>query len=251
LLEALTLRLRIARKWRLVVAVLGIILLIALVGPQPPVLRSSLSVLLSISVLLFLGRRVSSFRALTYSGLILLWLNPFYLASISFQLSFLASLGLILSNRSIDTETTLDWMKNLKNLAVSALATFLMTLPIILQLSGKVTFLAVLTNILVLPFIPIISLLNVAGLIPWIGQIPLAVAIFLQSLLITLIQELSALPLANWLGVLWTDINWVWLSAYYFLMLLIAFWWKKLPNSLKKLSTTQKQQRSNSHQQNG
>lgn len=225
-LEGMALKIRIPRKWRLIVTILGVILLIALVGLQPPVLRSSTSVLLSISVLLFLGRRVGSFRALTYSGLILLWINPFYLASASFQLSFLASLGLILSNRNNDTETTLEWMKNLKELSISSLATFLMTLPIILQLSGQVTFLAVLTNIIVLPFIPIISLLNVAGLIPWIGQIPLVLAILLQSLLITLIQELSALPLAEWLTIAWPDINWLWLIIYYSLMLLLAFWWK-------------------------
>ncbi len=225
-LESLTMRLRIPRRWRLFFAVVGVSVLILLVGPQPPVLRSSTSVLLSLSVLLFLGRRVGSFRALTYSGLILLWFNPFYLASASFQLSFLASLGLILSNRATNPETDLEWMKNLQNLAVSSLATFLMTLPIILQLSGKVTLLGVITNILVLPFIPLISLLNVAGLIPLVGQIPLALAVFLQSLLITFIQELSRLPLVGWLTITWSEINWLILVGYYVFLLLLAVWWR-------------------------
>lgn len=226
-LEALAMRLSIPRKWRLLVMLVGVLGLIVMVGPQPPVLRSGLSVMLSLSVLIFLGRKISSWRALIYSGLILLWFNPLYLNSASFQLSFLASLGLILaSKRSDKTETTLEWLRNYQELSVTSLATFVMTLPIIIKISGQATLLAVVTNILVLPAIPVISLLNVLGLIPVLGSIPLALATFLQSLLGTLIIELARLPVATWLEVSWGNLGWGWLGAYYGFWLTVAFWYK-------------------------
>lgn len=228
-LESVALRLNINRKWRLLLIIFGVLALVLIVGPQPPVLRSSVSVLVSLFVLIFLGRRVSSFRALTYSGLILLWLNPFYLNSASFQLSFLASLGLILASTKSNhkTETSLEWLKNYKELSITSLATFLMTLPIIIKLSGQVTFLSVITNIIVLPFIPIVSLLNVIGLVPFVGQLFMILATFLQSLLITFINELSQLPLSNWLAISWESLDWQFFAYYYLFLLILSFWYKK------------------------
>jgi len=226
-LEFLALKVRLPRRIRLILAILGVILLIMLAGPQPPILRSFLSVFLSLSILIFLGRKLDSLRALIYSGLILLWVNPFYLASVSFQLSFLASFGLILGSRQTNTETSVGWIKNFRELVVSCLATFLTTLPVVLLISGKVTMLALVTNILILPFIPVISLLNVAGLVPVLGQIPLAIAIIMQSMVITLVQELSNLPLTNWLTIEQNQITWQFLVLYYSFLLILAFWWKK------------------------
>ncbi len=226
-LEFLALKGRLPRKIRLMLAILGVILLIMLAGPQPPILRSFLSVFLSLSILIFLGRKLDSLRALTYSGLILLWINPFYLVSVSFQLSFLASFGLILGNTQTNTETSVNWVKNFRELVVSCLATFLTTLPVVLMISGRVTMLAVITNILILPFIPVISLLNVAGLVPVLGQIPLAIAIIMQSMVITFVQELSSLSLADWLAIEQNQITWQFLVMYYSFLLVLAFWWKK------------------------
>jgi len=228
-LEYLALRIRLSRKTRLLLSVLGAVLLIILAGPQPPVLRSSVSVLLSMAVLVFLGRKLSSWRALIYSGLILLWINPLYLASPSFQLSFLASLGLILANQS-NPELSHQWLRNLKDLLASCVATFLMTLPVIAGLSGKVNLLAIVTNVLVLPIIPIVSILNVLGLIPWLGQLFLVPAVILQSMLLTLIQEISTWPVANWLTLSFEPSAQysAWWFLYYGIILTLSYFWKRL-----------------------
>ena len=95
-LELILNRLRISRIWKLAWSFLAIIFLVLIVGPQPPVLRSGISLILAQSVLLILGKKISSLRCLLFSALILLIINPFYLISVSFQLSFLASFGLVL-----------------------------------------------------------------------------------------------------------------------------------------------------------
>jgi len=232
ILEFLSLKIKLARKTRLLLSVLGVVLLIVLAGPQPPVLRSSVSVLLSMIVLVFLGRKLSSWRALVYSGLILLWINPLYLASPSFQLSFLASLGLILANQS-NSELSHQWLQNLKDLLASCVATFVMTLPVIVGLSGKVNLLAIVTNVLVLPIIPVVSVLNVLGLVPWVGQLFLILAILLQSILLTLIQEISTWSVANWLTFSLEFSNLIWWFLYYGTILVLSYFWKKRVNSFQ------------------
>lgn len=89
-------KIKIRRSFRIGIIILFLGLMILLVGPQPPVLRSSFSILTSSFVLIIFGIKISSFRSLVYSSIWMLTLNPLFLFSISFQLSFLASFGLIL-----------------------------------------------------------------------------------------------------------------------------------------------------------
>lgn len=198
-LEQILISFRLSRKARLGFFLLGILFLLILVGPQPPVLRSSISVLLSLTVLIFLGRKLENFRSLAYSGLIMLLINPFYLFSVSFQLSFLASSGLVLLMGQIEQSPSkgiINFWLNLKSQLfetfLGSLASFLFTLPIIIQLSGGFSPLAILTNTIVLPIIPLVTFSNLLGLIPFIGEILIIPAIFLQSLLIFLTTEIGS-----------------------------------------------------------
>jgi len=110
-------------------------------------------------------------------------------------------------------------------------ATFVMTLPVIVGLSGKVNLLAIVTNVLVLPIIPVVSVLNVLGLVPWVGQLFLILAILLQSILLTLIQEISTWSVANWLTFSLEFSNLIWWFLYYGTILALSYFWKKRVNS--------------------
>lgn len=219
-LEVLLNKLNISRKSRFIFIILGIIGLVLIAGPQPPILRSSLSILISLFALTFLGRSISTFRTLIYSGVLLLWLNPFYLFSVSFQLSFLATLGLIFAGQK-HSETDSKFFVNFWNLLKATTFAFLFTLPIILNMTGKVTFLAILTNLLVVPTIPFITILNIIGAIPIIGQLALFITTILQSLIIFLINKLPDFSWLEFLTLRSADLGILEILSYYTVLIVL------------------------------
>ena len=189
--EWFALSFRIKRKWRFAVCSIGVLFLIIIVGPQAPVLRSSVSVIVSTIALVFFGRRLHPIRALIYSAIILLAFNPFFVISYSFWLSFSATFGLIMVTNTIDlAETT--WLKGYKELFFSTVGTFLYTLPLIVNLSGGVSPIAIISNLILLPIIPFLTFANLFAFIPIVGEISTFLATIAQNLLNIVINDLGS-----------------------------------------------------------
>lgn len=253
ILEIILSKLNLSHLIKFGLGILGIILLILIVGPQPPVLRSSLGFLLTQSVL-FLGRRISALRVLIYSSLILLLLNPFYLISVSFQLSFMASFGLVLGfgtdsiagflfkneiksnlqnsllkkeNKQLNignnqfhqilSEKIQSFWQFFVELFFATFNSFVFTLPIIINLSGQISPIAILTNLLIVPIIPFLTYFNLLALVPFLGIFPLFLTGIIQSLLILLINELSNF------GLIWRMSNFQNWEFILYYSILIAF----------------------------
>ncbi|MBI5037777.1 MAG: ComEC/Rec2 family competence protein [Candidatus Kerfeldbacteria bacterium] len=104
-----------------------------------------------------LGRMSRIAQALVLAACIMIWMNPpVLLYDIGFQLSFLATFGLVYLSPLI--ERWLRWVPDLFALRSSLSATLsaiVMTLPIIVYYFGTVSLIAPLVNVLILPFIPI------------------------------------------------------------------------------------------------
>lgn len=192
------------KKWQFWGCMVGVLLLIGIVGVQAPVLRSSISIILATLSLVFLGRKLNPVRGLLYSGIILLWCNPFYIISYSFWLSFVASFGLIIITK-VSKVAEVEIFRDFKQLALSCVGTFLYTLPIAVNLSGFISPVAILSNLIFLPIIEVITMLNILGFIPIIGEVFLFLATVSQNLIIVTIPDLSNLttmvrvqPFALW-----------------------------------------------------
>jgi ComEC/Rec2-related protein len=189
--EWLALRFRIRKKWRFPLCSLGILFLIIIVGPQAPVLRSGVSVIVSTIALVFFGRRLHPIRALIYSAIILLAFNPFFIISYSFWLSFSATFGLIMVTNTLElAETT--WLKGYKELFFSTIGTFLFTLPLIVNLSGGVSPIAIISNLILLPIIPFLTFANLFVFIPIVGEVSSFMATISQNLLNLVINDLGS-----------------------------------------------------------
>ncbi len=189
--EFAAIKFRIRRKWRFWLCSLGILFLIIIVGPQAPVLRSSISILISTIALVFFGRRLHPIRALIYSAIVLLAFNPFFIISYSFWLSFSATFGLITVTNTLDlAETT--WLKGYKELFFSTIGTFLFTLPLIVNLSGGVSPIAIVSNLILLPVIPFLTFTNLFAFIPIVGEVSTFLATIAQNLLNILINDFGS-----------------------------------------------------------
>lgn len=141
-----------------------------MVGLSATVLRACLMA----SILLYAeatGRRYAALRALCVAGAVMLLWNPLLLLyDIGFQLSFMATLGLIMLSPYIAAAATfISERFNIRQLLAATVSTQIAVLPLLLYQIGEVSLVGVIVNLLVLPVVPVAMLatfiLGISGIV--------------------------------------------------------------------------------------
>ena len=159
-------------RWTTLLLSLGAVLLYTLfVGPSPPVVRAALIGAFFVGAQLA-GRAPHALASLAGASLVMTIGNPLLLWGISFQLSFAATLALILIEPLLkrdlfavmsgwmSQERARRWLKILGELLLATVAAQLATLPIIWAHFGELSLISLLANVLVLPVQPAIMALG-------------------------------------------------------------------------------------------
>ena len=191
----------IGRRWAWLPGLVVVIVFVAMTGAAASVVRAALMAGISL-VALFAGRPISASRLLAYAGIVMLLVNPLILLhELGFQLSFLATIGLIYLSGPVGR--WLSWLTSSggwrDNLA-STLSAIIITEPLLLWRFGRLSLVAPLVNILVLPLIPLAMLMGTIGLAasctPMLRQLLIAPADMLLRVIIGLIDRGAAMPQA-------------------------------------------------------
>ncbi len=190
------------RRLSTVFGIIGIVLFALLVGFGATVVRASLMASLLL-VMGFTGRVYLALRGLFLAGALMIVWNPYSLAfDIGFQLSFLATLGLILLSPYLSKQLTLiPNFVGIREFLVATLATQLFVLPLLLHQIGEFSVVAVIVNVIVLPMVPVAMMLTfITGLIGFVSTtlaLPFAYAAHLSlSYIITVAEWFGTLPFA-------------------------------------------------------
>ena len=184
------------------VSLVMISLFTIMVGASPSIVRASL---MGVLVLLAIkeGRRYQGPNALTFAGALMILHNPAILRfDVAFQLSFLATVGLLwIAPRMEHPLRFLPEWFNLRTNAATTLSAQLAVLPLLAYQFGAVSVVGLLSNMLILSFMPLTMfwgfLAALMGMI-WIpfgillGGIPYAFI----SYHIFIVQFFSAIPFA-------------------------------------------------------
>lgn len=250
LIEILMIFLLAVGLWRTQALYLAVILIwiyIVLIGFPVSGIRAG--IMGSVGLLAqILGRQNTSARVLVIAGAVMLLQNPLLLLyDIGFQLSFLASLGIIYLKPIIDNllrfnkkpgATSVSKKKSLIAKAGKILldiisvtvAAQIFTLPIIVYNFGSISLVAPVTNILVLPIIP---LLTVLGFLVSVAGIFSNVLGFIFSLpcvvLLAYIVKVLDIFSKPWAVKTVEHIHWFWPVVYYAcLAMVVRFLDKKM-----------------------
>lgn len=136
---------------------LVLILFVIFTGASASVVRAGLTVFLALSVQQ-IGRPNAGGRALLLAAAVMLLYNPRYLFfDLGFQLSFMATIGLIYLNPIL--EKHLDFLPEKFGFKESLLTTFaaiIFTTPLLLYSFGRFSVVAPVVNLLVLPTVPVV-----------------------------------------------------------------------------------------------
>ncbi len=185
------------------IGVVGIILFTIMAGGSATVVRGSVMVVIVIAAKL-LRRRYNVIRSLMLAACLMLVINPMLLVyDPSFQLSFLATLGLILVSPIVEKHLGFVTERvGLRQVAAATLATQIFVTPFILYTSGQLSIVAVPTNLLLFLFIPITMLACfITGMLGFVSVILAApfsyLAFIFLSYELSIIHIFAEIPLAS------------------------------------------------------
>lgn len=211
-------------------SLVAIVLFVLMTGAPASVIRAGILA----ALVLFgraQGRRVNMLILVLLVAALMLVFNPYALKyDLSFELSFLAFLGLVWLGPILGR---LHPIKNLPKLLNSTLSETLgaqvLVLPILILAFGQLSFIAPIVNLLILWLVPTAMLLVfLAGLggIIWypIGLILFYPGYLVLDYIILVVQKLSALPFA---AVTLKTNTWWWVPIYYLLIFLFIWWYSK------------------------
>ncbi len=162
------------RRISLLLSVIAVIFYSFLVGFQASILRASIMAIIAFTASFF-GRQNLAIIGLFSTGAGMLLYDPGFIFDVGFQLSFMATLGILLLKPMIDAIKGFERVKALREDFSTTLAAQLATFPILLGTFGMFGILSVLVNVLVLWTVPLLMLLGslavIVGLVvPLIGQ---------------------------------------------------------------------------------
>ncbi len=234
LLLQITKNIGISRKKSFWIALGGILFFVILTGAAASVVRAAVMgslVLLATQV----GRISKITNALLLAAAAMLVFNPKILAfDVGFQLSFAATIGLVYLSPIFEKYfAKLPSVFGAKETFTTTISAIVLTLPLILYNFGRISFIAPLANILILPAIPLAmavgSIAVLGGLIySGLGQVLGWLAWLVLSYIIKAVEFLAAIPWASGEA---GKIHWIFLVIFY--LVIGWFIWQKSEENKK------------------
>ena len=191
------------RIFGLVLGAISIILFAIMVGGSTTIVRASIMALLVV-LARATGRTSEVSRALFLAGFIMVLHNPqIVVFDPSFQLSFVATLGLIILSPKISEYFKFipeKWY--LRESAVATISTQIFVLPLLLFMMGELSIVAVFVNLLVLMFVPMTMFFGfLSGLFSFIWSgfaLPFSyITYFLLSYELKVVELFAGIPFAS------------------------------------------------------
>lgn len=204
----------------------------AVTGLSPSMSRAGLVAGLSLAAWYY-GRTIHPLVLLPISAAITLMINPqFGWGDLGWQLSFASFTGVIILAPLLHKYFFGDKEPGtFRQILIETLSAQIATLPLLMMSFGVVSNVALIANMLILPFVPLAMLLTFAsGVLAFVSMIGAAIALPTTWLLGYMIQA------ANWLaGLEWAqmevNITW-WQCGLMYVVMLGAMWWMKKQTKL-------------------
>ena len=219
--------------WDALASMIAISFYTVLVGAQPPVVRAAIMGVIALPAYL-LGRRLIGLNVLASTAALMVFFSPFLLLDVSFQLSFLATLGIMVfsdplkdlflkfTKRFFHNDNANRWTSWVDDYLLVTLAAQFAVFPVILFHFKYLSVVSLPANLLILPVQPAVMVLGGVALLTGMLFLPAG----------QVVAKLAWLPafysdqLAVWLGALpfatiRTSPSWAWLAGIILLAALI------------------------------
>lgn len=184
------------------IGIIIVILFVLMAGASSTAIRAGIMAVIAL-VARMTGRTYMAGRALVIAGLLMIAYDPRVITDISFQLSFLATIGILFV-----TPKVVGWVRfmpthlKLREVVATTISATIMVLPLLLYSTGVLSIVSLPANVLILPLIPLTMLASfftgVAGFISTTIALPFGfVAHLLLSYILGVIHFFASLSFAS------------------------------------------------------
>ena len=213
------------KRVRLIITLVAVAAFALFTGLSPSVVRATIMIGMVFASLIFCRRSVS-LNALVLSALLILLFTPSALYSVGFQLSFVTVAAVLLFARLPKRlESRHKWVNYLTSAALTSVIAMLATIALSAYYFHTVSLMSVLTNLLILPVLPIFMMLGAVFLMVTAAGLQWQVLNWLLDVIYRYIQGaaslVNAIPLSHVSGVYVSTVGVV---AYFAVMILIVLW---------------------------
>lgn len=186
-------------------------------GFDPSISRAFIMVFVSLLAKI-LNKSYDVLNGISLTAFIMLLINSYNIFNIGFILSFAATYGIILLKDEMEDRLP-ESVKFLRSELSISLAAFISTLPIIVWLGGSFSLFSVIINIIISPFISILTILSFFASFVFILtglEIFFYPAVFIGEVMVKFIQLISHININFYPG----KTSGIFITAYYFFILL-------------------------------
>jgi competence protein ComEC len=176
------------------------------------------------------GRLANSQNAILFAAAAMLAINPLLLRyDVGFQLSFLATLGIVYLYPLFEKNFFAGEQNILKETILMTLAAQFFVLPVILANFEKISIISPLANLLILPAIPYIMLGGFAAGIAGFIFVPLGKLIgFVPYILLKFeLAVVQCLADISWSSLEIKNFGWKHILVYYFILISMLYYFKR------------------------
>ncbi len=190
---------------RLIMSALGIVLFAVMVGGGATVVRATVMALVVILARV-LGRESDALRALFLAGGLMVFVNPMILLhDVSFQLSFSATLAIVVFVPIIEKYFAFISSRILREIVATTFATQIFVFPLILYHMGSVSLVGFIANIFILPVVPLamllVALVAMFAWLPFIGSVFAFSSYILLAYVFLAVDFFARVPFASLSGI--------------------------------------------------
>jgi competence protein ComEC len=165
-----------SQNTKLAVVSLANLIFAVMTGAGPSILRAAVMSEAALVANIF-ERENDFYNSLSLSALLLLFLNPMNLFDIGFQLSFLATWALFYVAPAMEDRLSKLLPQFLAGTVAISIAPTIITTPVILFNFGQVSFVSVISNFLIIPWVEVTVILGFISTVTGLLFLPLAYAI--------------------------------------------------------------------------
>ena len=219
--------------WDALAATATIIVYTLLVGAEPPVVRAAIMGIIALPAYL-LGRRSIHLNVLAFTAAIMLFFTPSLLQDVSFQLSFLATLGIMVFSEPMKAavnkvfikksyrEEPSKWVNWINEYLLVTLAAQIAVLPVLLTHFDFISLVTLPANLFILPLQPLV--MGLGGIAMSIGLVFLPIGNVIG--IIAWLPVYMSDQVALWMGslpfaMLRTSSHWAWIAWAILILFLI------------------------------
>lgn len=192
----------LSTTFSIILGIIFILLFILMAGSSATVVRAGIMAFIALFARIT-DRNYQASRALVVAGLLMVAYDPRVITDMSFQLSFLATAGILFIPQKI-----IKWIMwiparfSLRENTATTMSATIAVLPLLLYSTGVLSFVSLPANLLVLPVVPITMFFNfLAGIVGFISPIlalPFGyISELLLSYILTVIHLIAILPFAS------------------------------------------------------